>query len=201
MRNVAFRRLNATYGEGAQGGTQMRYRRPQGKGGTFFFTVVTHDRRPFLCEPKNIELLRESFRKVMAAHPFSIEAIVIMPDHIHALWTLAAEDVDFSRRWSLIKSGFTRGCDDACKALPDPSRMARKQQAVWQHRFWEHQIRDDTDFARHADYIHYNPVKHGYVKAPVDWPYSSFHRFVREGKYPANWGSTIMEFDPAVGKE
>ena len=179
----------------------MRYRRPQLKGGTFFFTVVTHERRPFLCEPRNIAVLRESFRKVMTAHPFTIDAIVIMPDHIHALWTLPAEDGDFSRRWSLIKSGFTRSCDDMCKGVLTASRIARKQQAVWQHRFWEHQIRDEEDFARHVDYIHFNPVKHGYVKTPVDWPHSSFHRFLRQGKYPVNWGSSPMEFDPSVGNE
>jgi putative transposase len=179
----------------------MRYRGPQLKGATFFFTVVTHDRRRFLCEPENIVLLRESFRKVMAAHPFTIDAIVIMPDHIHAVWTLPEEDAEFSICWSLIKSGFTRTCDDTCKGTSSLSRVARKQQAVWQHRFWEHQIRDDKDFARHLDYIHYNPVKHGYLKAPVDWPHSSFHRFVREGKYATNWGSTIMEFDPSIGKE
>ena len=179
----------------------MRYRRPQLKGGTFFFTVVTHERRPFLCEPRNIAVLRESFRKVMTAHPFTIDAIVIMPDHIHALWTLPAEDGDFSRRWSLIKSGFTRSCDDMCKGVLTASRIARKQQAVWQHRFWEHQIRDEEDFARHADYIHFNPVKHGYVKTPADWPHSSFHRFLRQGKYPVNWGFAPMEFDPSVGNE
>jgi putative transposase len=179
----------------------MRYRRPQWKGGTFFFTVVTHERRSFLCEHKNIELLRESFREVKTRHPFAIDAIVILPDHIHAIWTLPEDDGDFSRRWRLIKSHFTRSCDEDCKGVLMPSRIKRKQQAVWQHRFWEHRIRDDEDFARHADYIHYNPVKHGYVTAPIHWPYSSFHRFVREGGYQADWGNSAMEFDPPIGHE
>jgi putative transposase len=179
----------------------MRYRRPRIAGGTYFFTVVTHDRRPFLCEAQNIALLRESFRKVMTAHPFAIDAIVILPDHIHAIWTLPKDDSNYSIRWSLIKSGFTRSCGHECKGVPSPSTVARRQHAVWQHRFWEHQIRDDEDFARHVDYIHYNPVKHGYVQAPIDWPHSSFRRFLREGNYEADWGSSALEFDPSVGSE
>ena len=176
----------------------MRYRRPPLKGGTFFFTVVTHDRRPFLCEPKSIAVLRESFRKVMAAHPFTIDAIVIMPDHIHAVWTLPAEDGDFPVRWSLIKSGFTRTCDDTCKGTSSPSRVARKQQAVWQHRFWDHIIRNQDDMNRHLDYIHFNPMKHGLAARPVDYPYSSYSDFVSKGYYQPDWGSREPEWGDTV---
>lgn len=179
----------------------MRYRRPPLTGGTFFFTVVTHDRRPFLCEAASIDLLKTSFRRVLAAHPFTVEAIVILPDHLHTIWTLPADDGSFSMRWGLIKSGFSRRCDPECRGAPTASRVLRKEQAVWQHRFWEHQIRDEDDYARHVDYIHYNPVKHGYVKTPRDWPHSSFHRFVRKGLYPAHWGSSFIEFDASVGNE
>jgi putative transposase len=180
----------------------MRYRRARTKGGTYFFTLVTHNRRKFLSAPENVALLRSVLKNVMARHPFTIDAMVIMPDHLHALWTLPAGDDNYAIRWSLVKSGFTRVCDESCKGKLSASRVARKQKAVWQHRFWEHEIRDEDDFERHADYIHYNPVKHGYVKTPAEWEYSSFHRYVRDGIYSADWGSGAeMIFAEVVGKE
>jgi len=180
----------------------MRYRRARTKGGTYFFTVVTHNRREFLCTPENVALLRSVCKNVMVSHPFAIDAMVIMPDHIHALWTLPEGDDNYAIRWSLIKGGFTRSCGEICKGELSVSRIARKQQGVWQHRFWEHEIRDEEDFERHADYIHYNPVKHSIAKTPADWEYSSFQRYVREGIYPADWGSgEEMKFGAATGKE
>ena len=180
----------------------MRYRRARTTGGTYFFTVVTHNRREFLCTPENIVLLRSVFKKVMVRHPFIIEAMVVMPDHLHALWTLPDGDNNYSIRWSLIKREFTRSCHEACKGELSASRIARKEQAVWQHRFWEHEIRDEEDFERHADYIHYNPVKHGMANMPAAWEYSSFHRYVREGIYPADWGSCVeIKFCDTIGKE
>jgi putative transposase len=180
----------------------MRYRRVRKEGGTYFFTVVTHNRRKFLCDPENVALLRSVFKNVMARHPFTIDAIVILPDHLHTIWTLPDGDDNYSIRWSLIKSGFTHSCSEFCKGVLSASRTARKQQAVWQHRFWEHEIRDDEDFNRHADYIHYNPVKHGNAKKPGDWEYSSFNRYVQEGVYPTNWGiGGEMEFSDRIGKE
>lgn len=180
----------------------MRYRRARTTGGTYFFTVVTHNRRNFLCTPENVALLRSVFKKVMARHPFAIEAMVVMPDHLHALWTLPEGDNNYSIRWSLIKREFTRSCHETCKGELSASRIARKEQAVWQHRFWEHEIRDEEDFERHADYIHYNPVKHGMAKIPATWEYSSFHRYVREGIYTADWGSGMeMKFCDTIGKE
>ena len=167
----------------------MLYRRSRIAGGTYFFTVVTDGRRPFLCEPGHITLLRSVLRDVMGRHPFTIDAMVVLPDHLHAIWTLPADDCDYAIRWSLVKGGFTRSCAPHCKSNPSASRRARKEQAVWQHRFWEHAIRDEEDFAKHVDYIHYNPVKHRHAAAPRDWPYSSFHRFVRSGHLPLDWAA------------
>ena len=167
----------------------MRYRRTRKKGGTYFFTVVTFNRANILLHPENISLLRDSFRKVMASHPFLIDAFILMPDHLHCIWTLPENDRDFSKRWRLIKSHFTRNCDNKYKQTPGESRKRKNEQAVWQRRFWEHLIRNENDFARHVEYLHYNPVKHGLVKAPADWEYSSFHKYVRNGKYDRKWGA------------
>ncbi len=119
------------------------------------------------------------------AHPFVIDAIVIMPDHLHTVWTLPEGDSDYPTRWGLIKGGFSR-------ALPATERLSksRKQKGergIWQRRFWEHVIRDENDYQRHVDYIHYNPVKHGFVKRPVDWRYSSIHRYIRQGILTSDW--------------
>ncbi len=180
----------------------MNYRRAKTSGGTYFFTVVTHNRRKFLCEPDNIVILRSVLKNVMVRHPFVIDAMVIMPNHLHALWTLPENDDNYSIRWSLVKSGFTKACGDKCKGTLSPSRIARKQQAVWQQRFWEHEIRDEDGFTRHVEYIHYNPVKHGLATSPFDWPYSSFQRFVRDGLYPADWGSNEeISFPENIGNE
>ena len=180
----------------------MRYVRTQAKGGTFFFTVVTYRRKNILGGPENVSLLKEAFRAVMDAHPFIIDAIVVLPDHLHCLWTLPESDNDFPTRWRLIKSAFSRRCGSESKGTPSISRSAKKEQAVWQRRYWEHQIRDEGDFVRHVEYIHYNPVKHGLAASPKEWVHSSFHRFVREGKYPLDWGNSVdMAFDANIGAE
>ncbi len=180
----------------------MRYRRARTKGGTYFFTVVTFKRSKILTQPENVKLLREAFKYVMENHPFKIDAFVLLPDHLHCMWTLPEGDRDFSKRWRLVKSYFTRRCDEKYKHTPYEPRKRKKEQAVWQRRFWEHLIRDDEDYLKHVEYIHYNPVKHGLVKAPKDWEYSSFHRYVRDGKYDQDWGAgRDMIFGEAVGKE
>ena len=180
----------------------MQYRRARTAGGTYFFTLVTYNRRKFLCEPENIVLLRVAFRYVMARHPFKIEAIVVLPDHLHCIWTLPEGDSEFSTRWRLIKSYFTRKCDATYRGRVSISRERKGEQAVWQRRFWEHQIRDERDFVRHVEYIHYNPVKHGLVKAPREWPYSSFHRYVQKGIYDAAWGDgDEIVFPVGIGSE
>jgi len=111
---------------------------------------------------------------------------VVLPDHLHAMWTLPDGNSDFSTRWRLIKTVFAR-------QIPATERLSavrkrKGERGIWQRRFWEHAIRDEHDWERHVDYIHFNPVKHGYAKQAIDWPYSSFHRFVREGQYAVDWG-------------
>ena len=167
----------------------MRYRRARARGGCYFFTLVTFRREKILTRGDNVQLLRDGMRRVMGVHPFRIDAFVLLPDHLHCIWTLPAGDADFSMRWRLIKSDFTRWCTDRSTHAPTGSRRRKKEQAVWQRRFWEHQLRDELDFARHVEYIHYNPVRHGYAAAPLDWPFSSFHKYVRQGLYTRTWGA------------
>lgn len=143
----------------------MRYRRSQTPGATFFFTVVTYDRKRILCSDENPGSLKQSMESVKGVHPFTIDAIALLPDHLYCIWTLPQGDNDYSTRWMLIKSKFTRTCADSVKGVLSPSRIQKREQGVWQRRFWEHQIRDEQDYARHVDYIHYNPVKHGLAKS------------------------------------
>jgi putative transposase len=180
----------------------MQYRRAKIKGGTYFFTLVTHKRHKILCEPDNVPLLREIVRSVKANHPFTIDAFVLLPDHLHCIWTLPEGDCDFSTRWRLIKSEFSRRCHPKYKQQPSASRQRKKEQAVWQQRFWEHLIRDETDFTQHVEYIHYNPVKHGLVRTPRDWEFSSFHRYIRDGLYDRCWGEgEEIPFLEGIGNE
>lgn len=160
------------------------YRRYRVEGGTYFFTVNLAERnRTLLTE--HVDILREAFRMVMAAHPFKINAMVVLPDHLHVIWTLPEGDHDFSLRWRQIKSAFSREIEKGERI--SKSRRRKQERGIWQRRFWEHAIRDEEDFRRHLDYVHYNPVKHGHARRVVDWPYSSFHRHVRLGTYPASW--------------
>jgi putative transposase len=180
----------------------MYYRRSRIEGGTFFFTVVTFNREKILASGEVVDKLRKAFIKVREGHPFEIEAAVVLPDHIHCIWTLPEGDYDFSNRWRLVKSYFTRSMDSPARLPSDISRTLKKEQTLWQRRFWEHSIRDDNDFIRHVEYIHYNPVKHGLVSAPYTWPYSSFHRFVQKGFYQSDWGSAEeIQFDGTIGME
>lgn len=180
----------------------MQYRRAKTPGATYFFTGVTHARQQILCKPENIDLLRSAFRYVMGQHPFKIDAIVILPEHLHCLWTLPEADADFSTRWRLIKSYFSRQCKTQEQEKISPSRQNQGEKAVWQRRFWEHQIRDEPDFLHHLAYIHYNPVHHGLVTAPKDWQYSSFDRYVRAEIYDRLWGSSEkLVFNDLVGME
>ena len=166
----------------------MQYRRAFVPGGTFFFTVVTDRRRPVLASDEAVAALRNAFRSVRLSRPFQIDAIVVLPDHLHCIWTLPSGDADFSTRWRLIKTGFTKNCPESLRREPDAARLKKGEQALWQHRYWEHQICDETDFARHVDYIHFNPVKHGLALSPLEWVYSSFRRYVEAGVYAPDWG-------------
>ncbi|MBB4845929.1 putative transposase [Paucibacter oligotrophus] len=166
----------------------MQYRRAFAPGGTLFFTVVIEGRRPVLASAEAVAVLRQAFKTVRQSRPYALDAIAVLPDHLHCIWTLPAQDADFSTRWRLIKTWFTKHCPPALLEAPSPARLAKGQQAIWQQRFWEHVLRDEADLARHIDYIHYNPVKHGLASAAGDWPWSSFGRYVAAGVYPADWG-------------
>src|SRR6267142_264912 len=168
----------------------MRYRRADVPGGTYFFTVNLAERKRTLLVD-HVDVLRAVIQKVKALHPFRIDAMVILPDHLHAVWTLPVGDCDYPTRWMLIKTGFSRQIPKDERR--SESRQAKGERSIWQRRYWEHLIRDDRDFARHADYIHYNPVKHGYVKRVEDWPHSTFHRFVARGIYPSDWGGVAQK--------
>ena len=174
----------------------MHYRRDRTAGGTYFFTVVTERRQPLLTLPGNIERLRESFGRERKRHAFEIESIVVLPDHLHCIWVLPGGDSDYSGRWARIKRYFSMGCAGV-DAPASVSRKAKREHNVWQRRFWEHLIRDDADWRRHIDYIHYNPVKHGYAASPWEWPYSSLQRCAEQGWYPQKWG----ECEPVAIKE
>ncbi|MDC9728227.1 MAG: transposase [Methyloprofundus sp.] len=177
----------------------MQYRRFFVKQGCYFFTLVTESRRPIFADPNAVILLREAFKKVMLKRPFSIDAIVVLPDHIHCIWTLPEGDADFSTRWRLIKTYFTKHYPQTIP-VTNKNRINRRQQVIWQHRYWEHVLRDEKDLNRHIEYIHYNPVKHGYAASVVDWQASSFHAYVRRGVVDESWGSEVLEFE-GIGHE
>jgi putative transposase len=178
----------------------MKYRRAFIPGGSFFFTVVTEKRRPLFHSADVVDTLRRAFQVVKSSRPFELDAIVVLPDYLHCIWSLPLGDHDFATRWRLIKTWFTKHCDPALRTKPDLSLQARREQALWQHRYWEHALRDETDYARHVDYIHFNPVKHGHVFTALDWPHSSFRRYVEAGVYPADWGAGDMDFE-GIGRE
>ena len=157
------------------------YHRAYLPGGSYFFTVVTLDRTPVFINESRIEALRQAFRKVMAARPFQIDAMVVLPEHLHCIWRMPEEDADYSSRWREIKKSCSRQIDAAINA--------RHERRVWQRRFWEHAIRDEEDWRKHVDYIHYNPVKHRLVSRPGDWPWSSFSRAVSKGWHEESWGA------------
>ena len=157
------------------------YRRVFQPGGCYFFTVVTGERHPWLTEEAAIIRLRQAFRQVMQDRPFAMDAIVILPDHLHCIWQLPEGDHDFPERWRQIKRFVSIGMAGVCNA--------RGEKGLWQRRYWEHLLRSEEDWRRHMDYIHYNPVKHGYVQRVADWPYSSFRQALARGWYDAAWGA------------
>jgi len=165
----------------------MQYRRLYQEGGCYFFTLVAFKRRPIFRSPETVETLRKAFRNLRKERPFEIDAAVIMPDHLHCIWRLPEGDDNFSNRFKSIKKRFT-------------TAYGGEAGKVWQKRFWEHLIRDEEDWRRHMDYVHYNPVKHKQAQRPRDWPYSSFLRCVEKSFYPLDWGSDdisdeVLEMD------
>ena len=173
------------------------YRRARVKGGTFFFTVTLAERASELLVER-IELLRRAYGNAQRRLPFESVAICILPDHLHAIWALPEGDADFALRWNLIKGSFSRGTSSAPQR--SASKLAKREKGIWQRRYWEHVIRDDADLARHIDYIHFNPVKHGLVSRVADWPYSSFHQYVARGSLPSDWGGDVREIAGKFGE-
>ena len=173
------------------------YRRNFISGGSYFFTVNLADRRLHLLI-EHIDLLRAAFRYAQARHPFEIAATVVLPDHLHAIWTLPEGDADFALRWRLIKGAFSRALpgDERISA----SRASKAERGIWQRRYWEHTLRDENDFERHFDYIHFNPVKHGHVGRVLDWPFSTFHRMVQLGVYPEDWAGDGRDAGGSFGE-
>ncbi|MBE9116542.1 transposase [Lusitaniella coriacea LEGE 07157] len=180
------------------------YRRITITGGTYFFTQVTYQRYPWLCGALARSTLRASIEKVREKYPFAIDAFVLLPDHFHCIFTLPEEDSDYATRLRLIKTFVTKTCKDKLKlkTKTTQSRKKRKESNLWQRRYWEHVIRDEEDFARHCDYIYYNPVKHGLCKTPQHWRFSSIHRFIAQGIYPESWGrDRVPDIPMNVGYE
>jgi putative transposase len=167
------------------------YRRAKVPGAAGFFAVNLAECRGNRLLVERVERLRRAFREVKVAHPFQVDALVVLPDHLHCIWTLPPGDADYATRWGLIKARCSRSFDP--RERRSTSRRKRGERGIWQRRFWEHLIRDDRDFQRHVDYLHWNPVKHGCSRRVVDWPHSSFHLYLRRGVYTPDWGSAPPE--------
>ena len=168
------------------------YRRHRVPGGTYFFTVNLLDRNSRLLV-EQIDVLRDAVRAVRARASFQIDAWVVLPEHLHCIWTLPPGDDDYSGRWHALKASFAAAMPRTERRTA--ARVRKGERGIWQRRFWEHTIRDDRDYAAHMDYVHFNPVKHGLAARAADWPYSSFRRCVARGLYPADW--SMSGADPA----
>ncbi|KPN74061.1 transposase [Neisseria sp. 74A18] len=175
----------------------MRYRRAFSAGGSYFFTLALQNRKADWLI-RHIGNLRQAFAEVKKRHPFEIVAVCILPDHLHLIMSLPENDSDYPTRLRLIKAKFSRTLPKT--ELISRSRQDKGERGIWQRRYWEHQIRDERDLNAHIDYIHFNPVKHGYVGRVSDWPYSSFHRYVQKGILPADWAGNGMETEGDFGE-
>ncbi len=166
------------------------YRRWRVSGGTYFITIVTYQRYPWLCSEIGREGLRNALNHIRLHRPFFLDAIVLLPDHVHLIFTLPEGDFNYSSRILEIKKYVTQNYSEKLNLnLPlTKSRQKRKESNLWQARFWEHTIRNEEDFANHCNYIHYSPVKHGLCESPEQWQFSTFHQFVEKGIYPQDWG-------------
>jgi putative transposase len=173
-----------------------RYRRAT-IGNAFFFTVVSYRRRAIFCHEPVRRALREAIELVRAARPFKIDGWVLMPDHMHCIWTLPDGDVNYPLRWAEIKRFVSTSLRDEFRddRFLSKSRRRHRESMIWQRRFWEHAIRNEVDMERHLDYIHFNPVKHGYAQRVIDWPFSTFGKYVRAGIYPEDWGGSTAASD------
>ncbi len=163
----------------------MNYRRSIASGATYFFTICLQNRRSTLLHDR-IDVLRNGFHHVRCKHPFKIDAIVVMPDHVHLLMTLPPNHSDFSLRLNLIKGYFSRHIQS--NEIISAAKKNKRERNIWQRRFWEHLICNDSDYENHVNYIHNNPVKHGYVSKAIDWKFSSIHQYINDGIVPKDWG-------------
>ena len=169
--------------------SMRNYLRTRVAGGTYFFTVNLAERRGNTLLVDRIDALRHAFRLTRRERPFALEAIVVLPEHLHCLWKLPSGDDDYPTRWRLIKARFSRSVP--LDERRSRSRQLKRERGIWQRRYWEHCIRDEDDFRRHLDYIHFNPVKHGFVRRSADWPHSSLPRWIGRGVYRADWGAGL----------
>lgn len=172
------------------------YRRAWHPGGTYFFTVNLLQRQGNDLLTRHIHLLRDAVRLVRQRHPFLIHGWVVLPDHLHCVIELPPDDADFATRWRLIKSAFSKGL--SLTERRSSVQIARGERGIWQRRYWEHLVRNGPDFRAHMDYVHINPLKHGLVKKVSAWPYSTFHRLVEKGIYPADWAGgneDVLEYE------
>ena len=170
--------------------SMVNYRRNYLKGGSYFFTVVTDKRAKILCSPLARVCLKQAVKSCQRQFPFEGIAWVLLEDHLHTIWTLPKNDNRYSQRWGFIKKEFTKVylAQGGSEQQRSESRKSKRERGVWQRRFWEHTLRDEHDIARHIDYIHYNPVKHGLVNRAQDYSYSTFHKYVELGIYDKSWG-------------
>ena len=173
------------------------YRRNFVPGGSYFFTVALAERSTRLLTD-NIELFRRAVAEVKRELPFTLVAMVVLPEHLHCIWSLPAGDTDYPTRWKNIKARFSSGLPRGERR--SMSRAIKGERGIWQRRYWEHTLRDETDLQRHVDYIHYNPVKHGHVRCVREWPYSTFHDYVRRGVYTGDWAGAGVEEDFDYGE-
>ena len=178
------------------------YRRADTPGAIYFFTLVAYRRQPILCDTPIRTALRNAIEETRTRRPFVVDAWVLLPDHLHCLWTLPPGDADFATRWSLIKRAVSMACGWQYRKETwlTASKKKHRESTLWQRRYWEHQIRNEADFARHVDYIHYNPVKHGLCESPMEWPFSTVHRYIEAGKVSADWGANVSPVDGEFGE-
>jgi putative transposase len=172
-------------------------------GASYFFTVVTDNRARILLSDNARQALRESIKDCQKRWPFDVNAFVLLEDHLHTIWTLPEHDTNYSVRWAYIKKEFSKRylVAGGNEQERNDSRQLRRERGIWQRRFWEHTLRDEKDFERHVDYIHYNPVKHGIVSCAKDYPYSTFHSYQKRGLYEPNWGCEVIKFgDLTIGE-
>ncbi len=175
----------------------MLYRRTKISGASYFFTINCADRKGKLLIER-IKELRAAFSVVQSKHSFKTDAIVILPDHLHMVMTLPPGDTNYPLRWNLIKGNFSRAIEHS--ETISKARMHKRERGIWQRRFWEHLIRDEHDYEQHINYIHYNPVKHGYVGDPVDWRFSSIHRYIARGVISPGWTVGVESLDGDFGE-